>query len=133
MAGQIVMEGFLKLRLRLAFRRLATRLLAIVPALVIALIEGGSGAEMLLVYSQVLLSIQLPFAIIPLVYFTSSPAIMGGSNQLNPASVARADLDGGEQFANKVWLRVVAWSCCCLVVVLNIAMLALQFKQFVSG
>ncbi|CAG8496925.1 14700_t:CDS:2 [Ambispora leptoticha] len=76
MAGQIVMEGFLGLKLRPWLRRLVTRGLAIIPALTIAITRGSSGLNGMLVASQVALSIQLPFAVIPLVYFTSSKKIM---------------------------------------------------------
>ncbi|CAG8534405.1 79_t:CDS:2 [Ambispora gerdemannii] len=76
MAGQVVMEGFLGLKLRPWLRRLVTRGLAIIPALTIAIIKGGSGLNSMLVASQVALSLQLPFAVIPLVYFTSSKKIM---------------------------------------------------------
>src|SRR5260221_306078 len=77
LAGQIVMEGFLNLRLRPWLRRLLTRLVAIVPAVIITAIYGGSGAAKLLVLSQVILSLQLSFAVIPLVRFTNDPKKMG--------------------------------------------------------
>ncbi len=77
LAGQIVMEGFLDLRLPPWLRRLITRLLAIVPALAVAILYGESGTSKLLILSQVVLSLQLPFAVIPLVQFTRSKAIMG--------------------------------------------------------
>jgi manganese transport protein len=77
MAGQIVMEGFLHLRLRPWIRRLLTRGLAIVPALLVALYYGEQGIAKLLILSQVILSFQLPFAMIPLVLFTRDPQKMG--------------------------------------------------------
>ena len=72
LAGQIVMEGFLNIRLRPWLRRLITRLIAIVPAVIVIAIYGEQGSGPLIVLSQVILSLQLPFAIFPLVQFTSS-------------------------------------------------------------
>lgn len=77
LAGQIIMEGFLRLRLPAWARRLLTRGVALVPALVIIGIYGGDAATGLLVFSQVALSLQLPFAVIPLVRFTSKTVVMG--------------------------------------------------------
>jgi manganese transport protein len=77
LAGQIVMEGFLELRLAPWMRRLITRLIALVPAVTVAALYGASGTAKLLVLSQVILSLQLPFAVIPLVHFTSSSKLMG--------------------------------------------------------
>ena len=77
LAGQIVMEGFLEIRLSPWMRRLITRLIAIVPAAGAALWFGDAGTAKLLVLSQVVLSLQLPFAVIPLVMFTSQRAKMG--------------------------------------------------------
>ncbi|CAI5527140.1 unnamed protein product [Closterium sp. Naga37s-1] len=77
LAGQIVMEGFVDVKLPPWLRRMVTRCIAIVPAVIVAAISGMEGAGKLLVLSQVILSLQLPFAIAPLVHFTSSPARMG--------------------------------------------------------
>jgi manganese transport protein len=77
LAGQIVMEGFLELRIRPWLRRLITRAIAIVPAAIVAIFYGASGVAKLLVLSQVILSLQLSFAVFPLVRFTSDPAKMG--------------------------------------------------------
>jgi manganese transport protein len=77
LAGQIVMEGFLGLRLPPAIRRLATRLLAVIPAAWVAIAHGDAGATALLVLSQVVLSLQLPFAMIPMVVFTAQRGRMG--------------------------------------------------------
>lgn len=77
LAGQIVMEGFLQLRLPMMLRRLFTRLVAMVPALVVALWWGSDGVNQMLVFSQVVLSIQLPFAIFPLLWFTTRRAALG--------------------------------------------------------
>ena len=104
LAGQIVMEGFLNIRLPAWQRRLITRLLAIVPAVTVAALYGESGTARLLVLSQVVLSMQLPFAVIPLVAFTSSRAKMGG-------------------FANPVWLKWGAWLIAAIIVSLNVKLL----------
>lgn len=77
MAGEVVMNGFLEMSIRPWVRRLVTRLLAICPAIVVVSLWGEMGADQLLIVSQVALSVQLPFAIIPLVYFTSKQQCMG--------------------------------------------------------
>ena len=97
LAGQIVMEGFLNIRVRPWLRRLATRAIAIVPAVVVIQMAGESGVGQLLILSQVVLSMNLPFAIIPLIHFTSNPARMG-------------------MFANKPWVKLSAWTCAVAVV-----------------
>jgi manganese transport protein len=104
LAGQIVMEGFLNLRMRPWLRRLLTRSLAIVPCLVVIAIYGDSGAVGLLVASQVILSLQLPFAVVPLIVFTSDRNKMGA-------------------FANRLSIKIVAWSVAVLIITLNLAML----------
>jgi manganese transport protein len=104
LAGQIVMEGFLNIRLRPWLRRLITRLLAIVPAIIVILIYGEQGSEPLLVLSQVILSLQLPFAIFPLVRFTSDPRFMG-------------------PFTNKPWIKALAWPVVILIAALNVYLL----------
>ena len=104
LAGQIVMEGFLDLRLRPWLRRLITRAVAIVPAVFVAALQGESGTARLLVLSQVVLSLQLPFAVIPLIVFTSDRRKMG-------------------EFASPGWMKVLAWLCAALIVVLNAKLL----------
>jgi manganese transport protein len=104
LAGQIVMEGFLQMRLPPWLRRLATRCLAIIPAMAVTLVYGESGTATLLVASQVVLALQLPFALVPLVRFTTSRAIMG--ELATPRSVA-----------------LLAWACAGLIIALNITML----------
>ena len=104
LAGQIVMEGFLDLRLRPWLRRLITRAVAIVPAVFVAALQGESGTARLLVLSQVVLSLQLPFAVIPLILFTSDRRKMG-------------------EFASPGWMKVLAWLCAALIVVLNAKLL----------
>ncbi len=101
LAGQIVVEGFLDLKIPTWLRRTITRGLAIVPAAIVAALAGDAGATKLLILSQVVLSLQLPFAVIPLVRFTSDPGKMGG-------------------FANRRWLKGLAWAIAALIVVLNL-------------
>ena len=92
LAGQIVMEGFLNIRLPAWLRRLITRLIAIVPAVIVTAMYGERGAGGLLILSQVILSLQLSFAVIPLVYFTSQRRKMGAVRE--QPSVGRHGLDG---------------------------------------
>jgi len=84
LAGQIVMEGFLKLRVSPTVRRLLTRSVAIVPAVIVTAICGESGTAQLLILSQVVLSLQLSFAVVPLVMFTSDRALMGAFTNTRP-------------------------------------------------
>ena len=100
LAGQIVMEGFLNLRIKPWIRRLITRLVAIVPALVVAILYGERGTSELLVFSQVILSLQLSFAVVPLVQFTSDKLKMG-------------------RFANPVWMKGLSWIVAILIMGLN--------------
>lgn len=87
------MEGFVQLRIKPWIRRLVTRLIAVVPAVIVILLMGSEGTYKLLIFSQVVLSLQLPFAIVPLIKFTSSEKIMG------PGGV----------FKNPTWVNVLAW------------------------
>ena len=100
LAGQIVMEGFLNLQLKPWLRRLITRLIAIVPALVVAILYGDKGVAELLVLSQVILSLQLSFAVIPLITFTSDPSKMG-------------------VFVNGKMIRAVSWTIGLIIIALN--------------
>jgi manganese transport protein len=100
LAGQIVMEGFLEIRIRPWLRRLITRLLAIVPAGLTAIFFGESGTAKLLILSQVILSVQLSFAVFPLVRFTSDRAKMG-------------------QFVNPTWLKALAYAVAVAIAALN--------------
>jgi manganese transport protein len=109
LAGQIVMEGFLDVRLRPWLRRLITRGLAIVPAVIVTAVYGEHGTASLLVLSQVVLSLQLSFAVVPLVQFTSSRSKMG-------------------EFVNRQWLIVVAWLATILIAGLNLWLLILLFR-----
>jgi manganese transport protein len=100
LAGQIVMEGFLNIRVRPWLRRLITRSIAIVPAALVAIFYGESGTAKLLILSQVILSLQLSFAVFPLIAFTSDRAKMGS-------------------FANPLWLKLLAWLVGGAIAVLN--------------
>jgi manganese transport protein len=104
LAGQIVMEGFLNIRLRPWLRRLITRLIAIVPALVTVALYGERGTSALLILSQVVLSLQLPFAVFPLVMFTGSRAKMG-------------------ELVAPRWMLVLAWPVAVIIAGLNMWML----------
>lgn len=101
LAGQIVMEGFLDLRLKPWVRRLLTRGIAIIPAIICVIIYGESGLARLLILSQVILSLQLGFAVVPLVIFTGDRRKMG-------------------KFVNSRWIKVLAWICTAIILVLNI-------------
>lgn len=114
LAGQIVMEGFLELRLRPWVRRLLTRLVAIVPAVVALLYVGPASMTSLLVLSQVILSLQLPFAVVPLLHFTSDPARMG-------------------EFASPRWVRILGWICVTIIVALNGHLVIDQVGDWVTG
>lgn len=104
LAGQVVMEGFLEIRLPGWLRRLITRVLAIIPAVIVTAIYGSSGTAKLLVLSQVILSMQLSFAVFPLVAFTSDRKRMG-------------------EFANRAWLKTAAWVVAFLIAGLNVWLL----------
>jgi manganese transport protein len=105
LAGQIVMEGFLQIRLRPWLRRLITRLIAIVPAVIVTALYGESGTASLLVLSQVILSLQLSFAVIPLVMFTSNRSKMG-------------------DFVSPAWVKTLAWTTATIIVSLNVKYLS---------
>ena len=100
LAGQVVMEGFLRVRLPPFFRRLVTRGLAIIPALLVLALYGDGGMLQLLVLSQVVLSIQLPFAVIPLIRFTRDKRLMG-------------------TFANRPAINAAAWTVAAVIIALN--------------
>lgn len=110
-SGQVVMEGFLNLRFTPWVRRLITRLVALAPAVVAISLAGSEGIYRLLVLSQVILSLQLPFAIIPLIHFTSDPNKMGN-------------------FANRRWVTVLAWMVAVLIIGLNTK---LVLEEIVEG
>ncbi|HEX8907348.1 MAG TPA: divalent metal cation transporter, partial [Longimicrobiaceae bacterium] len=114
LAGQIVMEGFLDLRMRPWVRRLITRAIAIVPAVIVAVIYGESGTAKLLVLSQVILSLQLSFAVFPLVAFTSDKRKMG-------------------EFANAWWVKGLAYTVAVLIAGLNAWLLAQTVGGWMGG
>ena len=113
LAGQIVMEGFLNIRLPAWLRRLITRLIAIIPAVIVTAMYGEQGAGWLLILSQVILSLQLSFAVVPLVYFTSQKRKMG-------------------QFVNSRPLAVLAWTTAVVIMGLNAWLLLITFKGWLS-
>ena len=100
LAGQIVMEGFINIRLRPWLRRLITRLIAIVPAIIVVALYGERGTGQLLILSQVILSLQLSFAVVPLVMFT------GDAHKMGP-------------FANPGWVKALAWTVAFVIAALN--------------
>jgi manganese transport protein len=114
LAGQIVMEGFLNIRLRPWLRRLITRAIAIVPAAIVAIFYGASGTAQLLILSQVILSLQLSFAVFPLVSFTSDRAKMGA-------------------FVNASWLKVIAWATALTIAALNAWLLVQTVRGWLGG
>src|SRR5206468_12968418 len=109
LAGQIVMEGFINLRIRPWLRRLVTRLIAIVPAVIVIAIYGDAGTGPLIILSQVVLSLQLPFAVFPLVMFTGDPHKMG-------------DLVAPR------WMLALAWPVAVIIAVLNAYLLWQTFS-----
>lgn len=109
LAGQIVMEGFLNIRLKPWLRRLITRLIAVIPALIVTILYGEKGTTELLILSQVILSMQLSFAVVPLVMFTGSKLKMG-------------------EFVNKPWLKISAWVISVIIIVLNVYLLYQTFS-----
>jgi manganese transport protein len=108
LAGQIVMEGFVNIRLRPWLRRLITRLVAIVPAVIVVSLYGERGTGALLILSQVILSLQLPFAVFPLVSFTSDKTKMG-------------------VFVAPGWVRALAWTIAVIIAALNVWLLYQTF------
>jgi manganese transport protein len=114
MAGQIVMEGFLHFRMQPWMRRALTRCLAITPAAFTIYFFGDTGTYKLIILSQVILSMQLPFAVIPLVHFTSDRKRMGS-------------------FANGLWLRLGSWSCAAFIVALNIWLTSNAIRDWIAG
>jgi manganese transport protein len=113
LAGQIVMEGFLNIRLPPWLRRLITRLIAIIPAIIVTALYGERGAGSLLILSQVILSLQLSFAVVPLVYFTSQRKKMGS-------------------FVNSVPLAAAAWAVAIVIVGLNAWLLIGTFREWLA-
>ena len=113
LAGQIVMEGFINLRVRPWLRRLVTRLLAIIPAIIVVALYGERGTGALLILSQVILSLQLSFAVFPLVWFTSDRLKMG-------------------EFVNARWVKTLAYVVAVVIAALNAWLLAQTFRGWVG-
>ncbi len=111
LAGQIIMEGFLNLRMRPWLRRIITRTVAIVPAAIVVYIAGDKGSYQLILLSQVILSMQLPFAVIPLVRFTGDRERMG-------------------EFVSPVWVRILAWAASIIVIALNVWLVSRQMGEW---
>jgi manganese transport protein len=114
LAGQIVMEGHLNIRIRPWLRRLITRLLAIIPALFTILYFGSEALGKLLVLSQVVLSLQLGFAVIPLIHFTSDRKSM-------------------KEFTIKLWVKILAWLSAAIILYLNIQLVIQQIHDWATG
>lgn len=114
LAGQIVMEGYLNLRIAPWLRRLITRVIAIIPAYIVILIYGEDKTGELLVFSQVVLSLQLGFAIIPLIHFTSDKEKMG-------------------EFVNKLWVKIAAWLIALIIVTLNVQLVINEISSWIKG
>ncbi len=113
LAGQIVMEGFLNLRLVPWLRRLITRLLAIIPAVITVIFFGQEGTAKLLIFSQVILSLQLSFAVVPLVMFTNDRRMMG-------------------EFVNSRWMKILAWITAGIIALLNAYLLVVTVRDWIK-
>ncbi len=111
LAGQIVMEGYLRLRINPLMRRLITRLIAIIPAIIVIAVFGEERVDSLLIFSQVVLSLQLGFAVIPLIHFTSDKKTMG-------------------EFAIKPFIKLLAWLVASILVYLNVKMVSDEAISF---
>jgi manganese transport protein len=107
------MEGLLNIRIRPWLRRLITRLIAIIPAVIVSIVAGESGTAKLLILSQVILSLQLSFAVFPLVMFTSSKLKMG-------------------EFVNPTWLKVMAFTVATVIASLNVWLLFQTVREWLS-
>lgn len=109
LAGQIIMEGFVHIRIAPWLRRLITRMIAIIPAIIVIAIAGEGATTRLLLVSQVVLSMQLSFAVVPLVQFTGKASIMG-------------------EFVNAAWVRLLGWFMAAVIAGLNLWLLIVQFR-----
>ncbi|NCU03577.1 MAG: iron/manganese transporter [Chitinophagaceae bacterium] len=114
LAGQIVMEGYLHIRINPLLRRLLTRLIAIIPAVLVILIYGDEKVDTLLVFSQVILSLQLGFAVIPLIHFVSDKQSMG-------------------EFAIGTWTKIAAWCIAGILVFLNVQLVVEEIMSVYSS
>ena len=111
LAGQIVMEGFLRFRMQPWLRRCLTRAIAIIPAVIVSVLYGASGTARLLIFSQVLLSLQLGFAVVPLILFTADRRKMG-------------------EFVAPLWMQVLGWLTAVIIIALNVKWLYDQAIEF---
>lgn len=116
LTGEVIMQGFLHLKVPMWLRRLVTRGLALLPVIVFTLMYGGNEAKLdqLLIYSQVFLSVALPFAMAPLIYFTSSKKIMG------------------EEFVNPKWMIILSWLIFIVLTGLNIQLVVDIFGKIIA-
>lgn len=114
LAGQIVMEGYLNLRIAPWLRRLITRIIAIIPAYIVILVYGEEETGALLVFSQVILSLQLGFAVIPLIHFTSDKAKMG-------------------IYAISTWMKIAAWLIAIVIVSLNAQLVIQEVESWLAA
>jgi len=114
LAGQIVMEGYLHFKIRPFLRRLVTRLLAVVPTVLTVLFMGAEGSYKLLILSQVILSLQLSFAMIPLIHFTNDKRIMG-------------------DFVNGFWAKILSWAVALGILCLNIKLVFDQIGEWIQS
>jgi manganese transport protein len=113
LAGQVVVEGFLNLRVRPWLRRLITRAMAVIPAALTIYFAGEKSTYQLIILSQVILSLQLPFAVIPLIHFTSDPSRMG-------------------KFRNSGWVRALSWVTALVIVALNLRLAVLAVAGWLN-
>ena len=114
LAGQIIMEGYLRLRINPIARRLITRIIAIIPVIIVILVYGEEEVNALLIFSQVILSLQLGFAVIPLIHFVSDRSKMG-------------------KFAIKPHIKILAWAIATVLIYLNFKMLFSQSIPIIEG
>jgi manganese transport protein len=114
LAGQIVMEGYLRLRMAPWLRRLITRLAALIPAVLVIALAGESATQGMMILSQVILSLQLSFAVIPLIHFTSNRRNMG-------------------EFATRPWAQLLAWTAAAIIVCLNAKLVLDQIGEWTSA
>lgn len=114
LSGQIIMEGFLNIKLKPWVRRLVTRVIAVIPVFICLWLYGSSESKIedMLIFTQVFLSLALPFSIIPLIIATNNPKIMG------------------EQFTNKTWVNIISWILAVVLSILNIYLIMQTIQEF---
>ncbi len=114
LAGQIVMEGFLNFRMQPWLRRLVTRSMAVIPAAITIYFAGDAGTYKLLILSQVIINMQLPFAVVPLLHFTGDRRRMG-------------------EFANKLWIAVLSWITAAVILGLNVWLIQQSVSDWLAS